>query len=511
MALAGTGVYDVQAATGPSVGESDPDGVLRVAYFMERLSLEINAERGEIYGIASTHLGALEYTIGTPFVLGRDGTFEPFLAEGYEIIDPTTVEVTLRDGLTFHDGTPYTAEVLADTLREYQGLDTTAFAATALPDVESIDVTGDTTLTFRLSEPVAGLVPSLLAGPAGFVVSPASDPPNTVYGAGPFEIVDFVLGDHLTVEKFEDFWDADSYPLGGIEFVNLPAIEAAQNALEAGQVDLVATNPRDVDSLLQRGSFASVVTQNQAAYMLPLCETAPPFDDPLFREAFDLAINREQIAEVVFGGIAEPLESLWYPGAPLAVDGLIDPDGDQDRARELLDQIGWDEDTEIPFGVFPGFQTQQVIAETIAGQVAQVGIRLNIVTYEGYEVAPFVNPETGGLHVLVNYFPGVQAVTAPAIGATLAYSPCETSKPDLLELAAPIVAGDLSDTELTEAWTELQRTVTETRPWYMLVTQPAVYVYNSERVQGLQPGTVGLAGATAPAPFLEGVSIRAEG
>ncbi len=493
-----------------ATADHDPDGVLRVAYFMARLGLEIEPEANNVWGNPTTHHAVLTQIMGTPLIVDRDGAYVPFLAESYEIVDASTVTLTLREGLTFHDGTPYTAQILADFMLEMQGLETNAFASFALSEVASIDVASDTEMTFNLSSPVAGLFPETLASVSAMPASPASNPPETLYGAGPFMVTDFARDDHLTVAKYDDFFDADAYLLGGIEFVGIEDIEAAQNALEAGQVDLIATNPRDVDALLQRGPFGSVVTQNQGHYMLAVCSVAPPFDDPVFREAVDLAINRDQINEFVLGNNAESLAGVWNPGAPFAAEGLIDADGDQDRARELLAEIGWDAETEVVLAHYPGFQTHQLIAEAVQGQLAQVGITTNLTVFEGYDVASFLNPDTGGFHVVANVNPGIKAITIPGGGAALPWNPCGFSDPELQTMADAISAGDLGDAELADAWAEIQTYVADNHLWYPLVSQPAVYVYNAERVQGVQPGTIGLTGATAPSLYFDGVSIAAE-
>jgi len=502
-----------KAQSGPSeAADYDPDGVLRVAMaLMDRVPMKLDAETQIAFANGISSVPMLTYVFGTPLIMNRDGGFDPFLAESYEIVDENTVTLTMRDGLTYHDGTPLTAQTVADTMlgnQEWSEANAPgAYADSVLGSIESIDVVGDTELTFHLSDPVAGLMPKTLASQAAYLVSPTANPPETLYGAGPFEVEDFAFNDHLTVTKYEDYWDADSYLLGGIDFISIPTIEAAQNALQAGQVDLIATNPRDVDALVDRGHYESVITQNQGHFILTNCAAGAPFDDPKFREAFDLAIDREQLNEVVLGGNAAPMESLWNPGAPLAVEGLIDTDGDQDRARELLDEIGWDEDTVIPFGVVPGFQTHQLFAETIIGQVAKVGIKMEIVVEEGYDIPRFINPENGGVHFVANVQPGIESVTVPNTGASPMWNPCGVDDPDVAALADQVVRGTLDDDELVEAWTEIQELVTSRDLWYPLVSQPIVYVYDSDRVQGLQPGTVTLSAATAVGPFYEGVSI----
>ena len=165
---------------------------------------------------------------------------------------------------------------------------------------------------------------------------------------------------------------------------------------------------------------------------------------------------------------------------------------------------------EVILAHYPGFQTHQLIAEAVQGQLSQVGIKTTLTVFEGYDVAAFLNPDTGGFHVVANVNPGIKAVTIPGGGAALPWNPCGFTDPDLQALADRISAGNLAGADLDAAWTEVQEYVIDNNLWYPLVSQPSVYVYNADRVQGVQPGTIGLTGATAPSLYFDGVSIAAE-
>ena len=259
---------------------------------------------------------------------------------------------------------------------------------------------------------------------------------------------------------------------------------------------------------MQRGPFDSVITNNQGHYTTAVCDTAPPFDDPRFREAVDLAINREQLVDVVLGGNGAALESLWPPGFPLAEEGLIDTDGDPDRARELLDEIGWDESTEVVLGHYPGFQVHILLAETIIGQLAQVGITATLTEYPNYQYQEVLNPDTGGFGVLANVNAGVLAVQFHNNGEVSTWNPCGFQDPDLQAMLDEIIAGELSDGDLEQAWAEVQEHVVDNHVWFPLMTQPSVYVYNSDRIGGVEPGTIGLTGTTGASLFLDGVYVK---
>jgi peptide/nickel transport system substrate-binding protein len=500
---------DASNAEEEQAGAIDPNGVLRVATTLREMDFELD----ELDGIGSvTQHGTLYYVAGTPLTIRPDGSIDTFLAEDWEVVDDSTVSLTLREGLTFQDGEPYNAQALADAMLRYQAHREqfpAVFRSWDLSLIGSIDVQSETELVFHLTRPQGGQFLTFLANEPGYVLSPNSTNANPI-GAGPYRVTEFVAEDHLYLERWDDFFDADSYLLAGIEYTQVEDPQAAQNLFEAGDMDLIQASLRDIDALVGRDdSYRPLVTNNQGSYMLALCKSAPPFDDPEFREAFALAIDRNRLNEVVFDGNAEPMESFWNSGAAYAVPGLISPEADPDRSREILDEIGWDPKTTFPFGVFPGFPIHENLALTIQSMLQEVGIDAKVNVMEDFQYANDVNRETGGLMILANNQIDTAALSTPLNTAIASpWNPCtdDVADPELTDALAQLVAGS---TDPADAWETAQRLVWENHYWIPLLTQPSSYVYNADRVQGLKEGTIGLTGATAPSPFLEGVSILA--
>jgi ABC-type transport system substrate-binding protein len=200
------------------------------------------------------------------------------------------------------------------------------------------------------------------------------------------------------------------------------------------------------------------------------------------------------------------MESLWNPSSPLNQKGLIDTDGDQDRAKQILKDIAWDPNTEVPIGVVPGFQTHQLLAETISGELSQVGIKAKIVPMEGGDIKKYT--ALGGVHIIGNVNQGVASVSVPARGASLTWNPCGYSDPTLNGLLDKLSTGDIYSADLAPTWKQVQETILGQHLWYPLVTQPSVYVYDAGKLAGLREGTIGLTGATQPSPFLDGVYVK---
>jgi peptide/nickel transport system substrate-binding protein len=498
-------------STTTAAPDYDPAGVLRIATSQFN-NLDMVLDQGATPYGSVQHFAMQQYTLGSLFSLDADGTPIPYLAESFKAVDDSTANVILRKGLTFQDGTPYDAPTIADIIMtKYKPLEKGAtFSSSILRDITSVTAPDATTLTFTLDRPVIGLLPySLSAGLLGIFVSPASTPdPAHLIGAGPYKIKEYVKDNRVVADKWDGFFDAKTYQLAEIQWLNIPTIEAAQNALAGGQVDLIATNPRDADSVAAQGDFAVATTNNQGSYMLAFCGNAAPWSDPKFREAFDLALNREQINQVALGGKAEPSSSLWPKASKYAVPDAIDTDGDPAKAKQDLADIGWDPNKVIPLGVFPGFQTHQLIMEVIQQQLAAVGIKAQIATVEGGDFTKFTNATTGGVHLVGNTNLGITAFQVPGATTTQSvFNPCSVSNPDLAALISEMAKATTSQDVLTADWKKASQIVGSQRPWIQLMTQPAVYVYN-KKVQGLKSGTITVTGSTTPQPYLEGVSIK---
>jgi len=486
--------------------DADPEGVLRIATnFNIAGGYNIDPAKG-----ASISYDAISYLLlGTPLFLDRDGEIKPYLAEGWEIPDATTFVLKLREGLTFQDGQPYDAQTLKDTYEAKLASSETAFLGGPWRQIDTMTVDSPTQLTFKMKTPSAGMMPSILTQTFGHAAAPGYDPAMPV-GAGPYKVVHYQDRTLLRLEKWDGFFRADDFYLKTIEFIEVPGGAATLNALRADQVDLVSSSPNQLQETAASGDFGIVVTNNEAHYHFVQCLTAPPFDNPLFREAFYLAINQEEMNAGVMGGNAEPMESLWPSGHRFNVPGLINPEGDIERARQIVEENGF-AGTRVRIGMY-NVPTQQRIAEVLQAQVAEVGIEAELIPFPpGQLPNSTITPDSGGGYVVANTFPGITKVTQSALlaapGPSSMCPEAPDAHPDLRADADAIVAGDLTDDELEERWRNLQTNIMRQFLDMPMLTQPAAYLYN-KRVAGLQPGTVGLTAATAPGPFLEGVYIK---
>jgi peptide/nickel transport system substrate-binding protein len=298
-----------------------------------------------------------------------DGSFAPFLAESVTPnADYTQWTITLRPGVTFHDGSPLTAEVVKNNLDAYRGQypgRSSLLLAFVFGDVASVDVTGPLSLAVGTKRPWSSF-PSFLysSGRVGIMAqSQLDDAENCakdLVGTGPFRLDEWRVNDHMTLVRNDHYWrtDADGNRLpylDAVEFRPMPEQQQRVNALKSGELDgfhissntgaLTIDEMRALDeaqqvNLAESDDFAEVG-------LLMLNTTKPPFDNPIAREAVALAAQRELASEILAKGIGTLANGPFAPGSIGYVEDTGYRSSDPERARELVAQ--YEAETGLPF------------------------------------------------------------------------------------------------------------------------------------------------------------------
>ena len=236
----------------------------------------------------------------------------PNLAESWEIVDPSTFQFTLRDDLTFQDGTPLDAAA-AKAYYDIARVAPSTLAPT-LGVISSVEAgTDGRTVTFRLSQPVAGIMPLTLAGREGMIPAAASTDTNPI-GAGPFKFDSQVVGQEIHLSKFDDYWDAKDVKLAGIDIEHVGTSTDGVNGVIAGDLDMIegaglANAPAENDPNIE------IETAQGADYWKLNINTAkPPFDNVEFRKALNYAIDKKAIGTALFGDAFE-VATQSYPSS----------------------------------------------------------------------------------------------------------------------------------------------------------------------------------------------------
>jgi peptide/nickel transport system substrate-binding protein len=394
-ATASTTTASTTASTEPAP-DIDDSAVLRIGEFLTNPGFK--PEFDPIKPVSRIGIHYLFYVYDSLLRQNRDGSYSPALAESAEIVDESTIEVTLRSGLTFQDDTPLDAEAVKfSILRNKEAKNPGAMRQAELQTVESIDVTTETQLTIHLSSPVAGSFYNLLAHNETMPVSPTAVNAGTdlsadPVGAGPFRLVSS-NDEVMKLERWPGFYAADDVHFAAIEIVNIASNEAMVNAYRTGAIDFTSMVSLTELDQLQGASIVSEVSTNDArvAYIGLACVKNPQLlADVRVRQALIYATDRDAVNERVYHGQGEVMSQ--FVGS---ADSRYDPaladlyTHDPEKARSLLAEAG-QSDIHLTMAVGAiGVSTQ--IAEVLQQQWAEAGIDLEIVQSSNFVEDFFIN------------------------------------------------------------------------------------------------------------------------
>lgn len=264
--------------------------------------------------------------------------YAPQLAEGVEPNDDYTVwTLTLREGVTFHNGKPLNAQAVKDSQARYvelKGPESALWAA----NVTDVKVVDDLTVEYTLERRWPLFVGILSSGP-GMIVSmdSGSDENFTPIGAGPFIFESHAPRENLILKANPDYWGGEPH-LDGIRVVYLPAEDAKVDALRTDGVDVaMLRSPKLVDEILGDGFRGYNSVPNASNMAMINASPGRPGEDVRVRKAMALALDPQSVADRAYDGNGIATSTLFPSSSKWATEtaGLA-PDADQ--ARALLEE-----------------------------------------------------------------------------------------------------------------------------------------------------------------------------
>jgi peptide/nickel transport system substrate-binding protein len=422
----------------------------------------------------------------------------PHLAASWETPDERTYVFHLQKGFRFADGQPVTAIDVQATYDAVRDARSRSPKRQALEPIEAIDVIDPLTLRFRLREPFAPFIGETGLGilPARQIATAPTHPLAEPIGSGPFHLVEFTLDERIVATR------NDSYPVGrpqlnGVIFKVVPDAVSRLLELKRGSLDLVqnAIEPDALGWLRQQPNLMVMTGPGTTFQYIGINLREPPLADVRVRRAIAHAIDRDAIVTTILKGLATVATGLlppthWAYNAHVATYAY-----NPKRAKELLDQAGYpDADGD---GGAPRFhlsyktttvELRRRIAEVLQEQLAQVGIALDI---RSYEWATFYNDIRKGDFQLYSlawvgiedpdiYFQTCHSSQFPPLGNNRGYFQ-EPSIDQLTEAARHTANTD----ERRRLYAEVQRRVAQLLPVIPLWWTTNVAVMN-RRLQGYE-------------------------
>lgn len=437
-----------------------------------------------------------------------DFSVVPNLAESFNTEDGQTYVYQLRQGVTFWDGTPMTAQDVVYSLsRHLDPEEGSYWSSDAVSgNMESIEATSESEVTITLKAP-DWTFNSYMATPMGVVVSEEhrkatgeayGTPQGGVMCTGPFSVDEWKSGQSITLAKNEAYWNTERTPKVNtleIQFIVDPA--AITNALVSGAIDGSYDVPLSAVSQLEAAGNGELIL-GKSLQMLAIIATGDgPLGDPAVRKALWTATDQQALSETVFENTARPAVSLVPDGGwsfadevfSSARDELPGAEANIEKAKEILADATADlsEPITIVYPTERSYYADMISEFTRAGKEIGLDVQPQGVPSAQFG-AFFSDPEARAGHgafVTTNYMdvpdPLVFLRTIVQEGGSQNFS--GYSNPEIEELLAKAEATS-DETERAELTAEIEALAMADMPW-LPVVDPAVRLFMSDRITGV--------------------------
>ena len=403
----------------------------------------------------------------------------------------------LREGVKFHDGTDFNAEAVVfnfdrwmDPENPYHQGDFAyypflygGFKGDENHLIEHVKATGDHELEIKLKRKTAPFLSYLAISMFG-IASPAAIEQygeklnENPVGTGPFMFEEWSRNNTITLAKNPEYWMEGKPYLDKVIFQVIPENAARLNALQTGEIDLLdgmnATDTTIVEDsagleLLKRPSF-------NIGYMA-LNTEKEPFNNPLVRQAINMAIDKDKIVDAFYNGLAETATSPLPPSLWGYDDSLEKYEYNVEEAKKLLKEAGFENGFKTKLHTMsnprPYLPEPMKIAEAIQSDLAKVGIEAEIVSMEW---ATYLEDTKAGAHEMAMYgWTGVMAdpdnFLYPNLSQTNATVPAQNIafyKSDEFTALITEARETLDQDKRIELYKQAQQLFQKDAPWVML-------------------------------------------
>jgi peptide/nickel transport system substrate-binding protein len=423
--------------------------------------------------------GFMRLPYETLVALDRKGDISPVLATKWEETD-TSLTLTLRAGVVFHDGTPFNAAAVKANL-EFVRDSATPFSG-PLKVITSIDTPDEHTVRLNLAEPTPSML-TTLSSRAAPMASPAALKDGSIaqkpVGTGPwaYDPASSTAGTTMTFKRFKDYW-GDAVGFDTINLIGIDDENAAVGALTSGQVDVTIAQPEQMQQLTSAQGVKTVsypAIRNNVLFF----DRGPGgiFADERVRQAACYSIDTAVAAKLVSGKASAQHFASGELGYNADIKGYSQ---DLDKAKQLMTEAG----NPAVAGTILAAPYNQSQDEVYADQMAKAGITIKVQT-----VAPpqFVSEWNSGKYPLgmanndqlhpYEWYEAYFSADAPG-------NPSHTESPELTAAADKAIAAG-STPEAEELWGKVTKEIADEALTCAHVVSNEIVAYQSNRVQGV--------------------------
>jgi peptide/nickel transport system substrate-binding protein len=337
--------------------------------------------------------------------LNDDLELEPRLAESWWLMNDLAWELKLRQGVTFHNGEPFNAQAVKFSLERTRQLGNSLETFASDVALQSVEIVDDYTVHIHTAEPAVSMIYELstveMLPPVYYAQTALEDLARNPVGSGPYQLAGWDPGGSVVLEAADDYWQG-APAIRTLVFQTEQDVDKRLTRLADGDADLITDLPPDQAEAANTEHTRLVATESTRRLFVGLrSQEGTPVADKRFRQALNYAVDVRALITEFHAGYGQRYGSWVNP--PSADPELVPWPYDPDKAQDLLAEVGYPEGFEIAMDTPVGrYYRDQEIAEAIAAQLAEVGIKVTVQPQEwsAYMRERLVPKETGPLFLL---------------------------------------------------------------------------------------------------------------
>ncbi len=330
---------------------------------------------------------AIRYGVGeTLFRYSDKMEIEPWIAQSYENIDPTTWKITLKDNVKFSNGRAVDAQAVKESLEHLISVHKRAAGDL---HIASIEADGNV-LTIKTEVPVPTL-PNYLSDPYGCVIDMQAgiSPEGIVVGTGPYKVTELVSGDHLNLVKNENYWNGTP-KLDKITVRTISDGDTLTMALQSGEIDAAYGMPYASYSLFQNDKYTFSSTPTSRAFFAWMNFKSPITQDAAVRKAIAMGIDKKGFVDTLLHGNGYPAVGVYPDTFSFGGNAVHTQSYDPEGAKQVLENAGW-KDTDgdgirekdgkkliIRWLTYPSRQELPLLAESVQSTLKDIGMEVQV-------------------------------------------------------------------------------------------------------------------------------------
>ena len=326
----------------------------------------------------TVELGVLNQIYDTLLYYSPDGTKdpEPRIAESYEISDDgLDYTFHLRDDVTFHDGTPVTADDVVFSIELYKASE---YQGSQISMLSSVEATDEHTVVCHLDAPYSpflqGICSPMIASKA-YYESSEDDFVNNPIGSGPYKFVSRAKGSNIKLEANEDYYRG-APEIKEVTFEVIPDSSTKAIALQTGEVNFAEIDSATKPQLEANPAITIAEVPTSSFSYIAMNTEKEPFDDSRVRQAINYAIDRDNLVAVCYDGEAEVNSNICAKERFGYSDDQFQYTYDPEKAKELLAEAGIE--TPYDLGEILVAEKYSNLATVIQNDLKAVGLDVTI-------------------------------------------------------------------------------------------------------------------------------------